>query len=516
MKASFKPLAVILSILLIPACKKDKTTPPVLSTSAVTAISYTAATSGGNVANDGGSSILSKGICWNTSDEPTINNNKTTESGGVGVFTSNLTQLVPNTLYYVRAYATNSAGTGYGNQVTFTTSELAVPDLATVDITEITQTTAVSGGNVSNENGSSVTVRGVCWGTETNPTTADNTTSDGSGTGSFESNISGLTGNTTYYVRAYATNEIGTAYGNELTFKTNPILPTITTNSLSNTTTNSAQCGGIISDNGGTTITSSGVCWSTAQNPTIGDNTISNNSNDENFVSSVTGLIPNTMYYLRAYATNSVGTSYGNEVILKTYTGTVTDIDGNNYYTVTIGTQIWMAEDLKTTKLNDGTDIPLVSDEAAWSSLNTQGYCWYDNNADNKSVYGALYNGFTVSTGKMCPTGWHVPAETEWTTVITFLGGQDIAGDKLRESGTTHWISPNDGATNESGFTALPGGNREDTGRFYWIGTSGAWYSSTEQALMSLFAHALENDYTGVSNFPVSKGAGFSVRCVKD
>ena len=218
MKNIFRISGVIFVIFFMNSCKKDKPTTPVVTTSAATQISYTTATSGGELTNEGGAHVTIKGVCWNTSAEPTIANNKTTENGGAGAFTSNLTQLTPNTLYYVRAYGTNVAGTGYGNQISFTTNQLNVPVLTTTDITAITQTTAVSGGNITDDKGSSVTVRGVCWTTSENPTTSDSKTADGSGTGSFTSNITGLNAGMTYYVRAYATNSAGTAYGNQQSF----------------------------------------------------------------------------------------------------------------------------------------------------------------------------------------------------------------------------------------------------------------------------------------------------------
>ena len=141
--------------------------------------------------------------------------------------------------------------------------------------------------------------------------------------------------------------------------------------------------------------------------------------------------------------------------------GTVTDVDGNVYNTVTIGTQCWLQENLKTTKYKDGTSIPLVTDNSAWGSLSTPGYCWYNNDDTYKNTYGALYNYYTVLTNNLCPSGWHVATEREWSTLVTYLGGASIAGGKLKESGTTHWVTPNTGANNETGFIALPGGRRE-------------------------------------------------------
>ena len=318
MKNLFRILGVILlilSIILINSCKKDKPTPPVLTTTAVTSITYTTAMSGGDATSEGGAPIVSKGVCWNTSADPTIDNSETTESGGLGSFASNLTLLTPNTLYYVRAYATNSAGTGYGNQVSFTTIQVASPVLTTTAITSITQTTAISGGNITADNGGSVTARGVCWGTVTNPTTANNKTTDGTGTGSFVSNLTGLQPGTIYYAKSYATNSAGTSYGNEISFTTLPAtVPTLTTAAVSSITGTTATSGGNVTSDGGASVTSRGVCWSTTVNPDITGSKTSNSTGTGSFVSNITGLTPGSTYYVRAYATNSVGTAYGNQL----------------------------------------------------------------------------------------------------------------------------------------------------------------------------------------------------------
>ena len=178
-----------------------------------------------------------------------------------------------------------------------------------------------------------------------------------------------------------------------------------------------------------------------------------------------------------------------------------TDGEGNNYPVIQIGTgksapQYWMATNLKSTKFNDGTVIPLVSDNTAWSKLNTYGYCWYNNDISNKATYGALYNWYTVNTGKLCPTGWHAPTLDEWKTLTDFLGGSNAAGGKLKETGTTHWISPNKGATNEIGFTALPGGYRSSNGTFYYMGSYCKLWLSTKSDDTNSFCQILNNNCT--------------------
>lgn len=197
--------------------------------------------------------------------------------------------------------------------------------------------------------------------------------------------------------------------------------------------------------------------------------------------------------------------------------GFVSDIDGNSYKTVRIGNQWWMAENLKTTSYNDGTEIPLVEDNSTWKGLTTGAYCWYDNIPEYKNVYGHLYNWYTLNTGNLCPTGWHAPSYEEWTILAEFLGGVNGAGGKLKETGTTHWISPNKGATNKTGFTAFPGGYRHALGPYHEIGIGGYWWSATETypgTAWSIFISS--NDDSLSEDMYFEKIWGFSVRCIKD
>ncbi|MCX6223034.1 MAG: fibrobacter succinogenes major paralogous domain-containing protein [Bacteroidia bacterium] len=505
---------------------------PVLTTTAITAITAATASSGGNITSAGGT-ISARGICWGTSTNPSITDNKTSDSNGPGIYTSNLTGLSAGTTYYVRAYATNSAGTSYGNEISFTSS-IVSPVLTTQAISLITTTSATSGGNITSAGGGTITARGVCWSTSTGPTINNTKTSDGTGAGSFVSSLTGLTVATTYYVRAYATNSAGTSYGNEVVFSTAANLPTLTTATISALSYASVTSGGNISADGGGAIISRGVCWSTANNPTISDNKTTDGTGSGIFTSSVSGLTATTTYYLRAYATNSAGTAYGNQISFTTTVAppTVTDIDGNVYNMITIGTQVWMKENLKTTKYNDGTAIPFVTGNSAWLTLRTPGYCWYNTDeATYKNIYGALYNFFVIETGKLCPNGWHVPTKDDWTTLITFLGGDNdasIARSKLKETGTVHWTT-NTNATNSSGFTAVPSGYRHyDNGTFNGIGTESNWWSSTIEAYFTnkwIYTIDMFNsqgptihqaDYNYFSTYNNTRNYGFSVRCIKN
>jgi len=197
--------------------------------------------------------------------------------------------------------------------------------------------------------------------------------------------------------------------------------------------------------------------------------------------------------------------------------GILKDSEGNIYTTIKIGSQVWMGENLRTTIYKDGTAIPLVTDNTAWGQLYTPGYCWYNNDPSSyKSIYGALYNWHTVNTGKLCPAGWHVPTDAEWTTLTTYLGGEAAAGGKLKGTGTVYWQNPNTGATNETGFTALPGGTRSATGLFLTIGQYGQLWSATAYSNFNAWSRSMIYNYSNIYRNYHDKNIGFSVRCLKD
>jgi uncharacterized protein (TIGR02145 family) len=201
---------------------------------------------------------------------------------------------------------------------------------------------------------------------------------------------------------------------------------------------------------------------------------------------------------------------------------TVTDIDGNVYTIVQIGSQHWLGQNLKVTHFNDGSEIPLELDSDAWCILTTPAYCWYNNDIANKNPYGALYNWYvldeTSNGGKnVCPEGWHVPSDDEWAALITYLGGPSQAGGKLKESGTAHWNSPNTGATNETGFTALPGGYRAGTnGAFVSKNEKGYWWSASENYASSGWYRNMNFNSAQVYRSHLGKVFGYAVRCIKD
>jgi len=200
---------------------------------------------------------------------------------------------------------------------------------------------------------------------------------------------------------------------------------------------------------------------------------------------------------------------------------TISDVDGNVYHFVTIGTQVWLVENLKTTKFNDGTAIPNVTDNT-WGSLSTPAYCWYNNDAGWKPVYGALYNWFAVNTGKLAPAGWHVATDADWATLVAYLGGDTVAGGKLKSTGTVEaitglWFSPNTGATNSSGFTALPDGYRfSTTSGFDQINRHGYWWTATVNGTSTAWEYDITYNYADAYRNYSLKTDGYNVRCVKD
>jgi hypothetical protein len=287
---------------------------PTVTTNTVSNIVATTATCGGNVTSDGGATVTARGVCWSTSHNPTISNSKTSNGTGTGSFTSSITGLTANTTYYVRAYATNSVGTAYGAEKSFTTPTL--PTVTTNAVGDIACTTATCGGNVTSNGGATVTARGVCWSTSQNPTISNSKTINGTGTGSFTSSITGLTAGTTYYVRAYATTSAGTSYGPQRSFTTTAAsLPTVTTKSISSWTQTSVTTGGNVTSDGCATVTERGVCWSTTTRyPTISNSHKVVGSGTGSFTCTVSTPDPEKRYYIRAYAKNSEGVTYGSYV----------------------------------------------------------------------------------------------------------------------------------------------------------------------------------------------------------
>jgi hypothetical protein len=432
-------------LLLSYSCKKDNSTnQQTVTTADVTNVTAYTAEGGGNVVSSDGTYILAKGLCWALHENPITNEDHFLELGsGVGVFSGIMDGLDANTTYYVRAYAVTSSSTVYGPQRSFTTLD-GISTLTTAEISDITGNSAICGGNITDSDGLDVIARGVCWSTNPNPTIRDSHTTDGIGSGSFTSSITNLEVNTTYFVRAYATTDVGTGYGNPVSFTTLAGTPTLTTADITNIGSSWAFCGGSITDCGGLDVIARGVCWSTSPHPTINDNNTSNGSDIGNYSSYITGLHVSTTYYVRAYASTTAGTGYGEEKSFTTF-------DSPN--------QIWVDLGLPSGTLwatcNVGADSPeCYGDYFAWGETETKDeynwstylHCKGTNRTLTKYCndrnYG--YNHFTDYLITLLPeddaarinwgTEWRMPTKAEWQEMYqhTTVKWTDLNGVKGR------------------------------------------------------------------------------------
>lgn len=586
---------------------------PIVSTSPVTSITDNSSLSGGIITFNGGSLITERGVVWSKRTNPTISDNKTSDGTGIGTYNSNLTGLEKDSIYYIRAYATNSEGTSYGDEESFTASTGLIPIVATNDITNLTNYSAESGGEIISNLGDLITSKGMVWSTSPNPNLEENNASDeGSGNTNFVSTLTDLEKETTYYYRAYATNSSGTGYGDQKSFITRPIptiildsisiqstsiliayanieaegggailekgivwdtkisptvnnnlvvsqteaanfnseisglpnnqtiflrayavnsfgvsysnelkiktgtgLPTLKTESVSVSNT-SALSGGMIIDNGGSIIYQKGIVWNILTNPTLENNKTMDGTGSESFTSILNDLEPNTTYYIRAYATNDFGTAYGDELTFTTTVNStiIEDIDGNQYHSVEIGTQTWLSENLKTTKLNDGTPIPYLVSPTSWRTDTLGAWTYYNHESEYDNSYGKLYNAYSIKSSNICPIGWHIPTNEEWNLLIEFLGGNEIAANKLKKEGKGYWLEDTE-ATNEVSFNAVPGGLRDanQESKFSSFGYLGNWWSLNLDGTVNAL---LLKSNTKVSLEEYSQNNGVSIRCIKD
>ena len=486
---------------------------PTVTINPIDLITNVSARSGGAITSDGGAAILNKGVVWSTFVNPTISNSKTTDSSGLAPFISQLTGLLGDSVYYVRAYATNATGTGYSSQLNFTAAAAVLATVVTKPVTAITSTSATSGGTITLTGGAPHSEKGVVYGTATNPTISNTKLIDNTVGLDWVSNITGLTSNTKYYVRAYATNVIGTAYGVLDSFITSPIIPTLTTTIITAVTQISSVSGGNISSDGGSAITARGIVWSKTVNPVLGTPSTSTDGGITTgaFTSNITNISSGITYYVRAYATNAVGTAYGSQQIFTSLP--IIDSSNNQYTTININGLEWFRENLKTSKYANGVVIENVPTAGDWGLRTTGAWVYYDNDVNNDIIYGKLYNWYAVSDVRgLCPTGSRVATDADWTSLTALYGNDAAAGNELKV--TTLWKIPNSN-TNLSGFGAVPGGGRGGL-NFGDLNNKGFWWTSTPFDASSSYVRRLEFDLDTVTRFAENDKFGFSVRCVKD
>jgi len=374
------------------------------------------------------------------------------------------------------------------DDVTYPSFEAATVN--TESVTDITGSSAISGGVIISDGGDAISTRGICWDSIENPTIGDAVSLDTLGLEKFTGHVSGLKGGTKYYVRAFATNNGGISYGENEVFTTN-VVPYLTTNVPTDITGISATGGGVITESFGAQIVERGVCWGLTVNPSIDDSKTKDGSGDAPFTSQITGLLPSTTYHVRAYATTSDGdTGYGNDVMFDTQ---ILDYDGNVYTSVKIGETVWMVENFISTHYNDGTPI-----DAA-------GIAWHADDVNHE--YGLNYLGSVMLNPKFAPKGWHVPTKDEWDALFAYVEN-DM--NKLKETGTDHWNLGT--GTNETGFTAL--GSAHIYGEA--LKGSATWWTSTVDDNGIPWRYVIIDDgslWGGHWNGPEF---AFTVRLVKD
>jgi len=519
------------------------TTSKVLSLATVTTVAAkdftgNSATLGGNVTSDGNAPITERGIVYATSQNPTTANTKVISGSGTGTFSSNITGLKDNTTYYVRAYAINSQGTAYGDNLNFTTNKiLSLATLTTDPATGITTTSAILGGNVTSDGNATVIEKGIVYNTLPNPTTVNTKIKKGSGLGSFNLTVTGLSPDTKYYVRTYAINSQGTAFGPEISFITNKVLSlaTVTTSAATEITSNSAVLGGEVTSDGNSPVTERGIVYSTSHNPITSNTKIVMGNAIGAFNATVTNLNEGTTYYVRAFATNSKGTEYGNEISCKTedIAGTFTDSrDGKVYKWVEIGTQTWMAENLAyLPSINTNSEISITKPYfyvAGYIGIPIQSASEVKVNFSSYGDYGALYNSPAALT--VCPLGWHLPSDIEWEKLAEFISNKKGPYSKINDDwgrefwdnvgkhlkATNGWYDTGNG-TDDFGYSALPGGFLHSyQKRYYWY--IGFWWSSTNvpSKIEKAFNRTLSYDNSDFERGETNKDYGLSVRCIKN
>lgn len=458
--------------------------------------------------------ISDHGFCWNSTGNPTINNSKIS-LGSVDqevTFNDSIKDL-PAGLHFIKAFVIDGNSVKYGDALSIT-----VPPIILVAPTSITVSKNVGNSKIFINSNIAWTASGYQnW----------LTLSKTSGIIGKDTVIATYTENASAGTRSSIISFDATGANANVTITQtvdSGLIPALTTNVVTDISTSTATSGGNITNQGLSSVSARGVCYSTSQNPTISNNHTSDGTGTGSYTSNLSGLFENTNYYVRAYAANSIGTSYGNEIVFTTNTFTCPltgiDIDGNVYSVIKIGSQCWMKENLKTTKFSDG--VPITFQPWSWFQASEPLYTYYNDNPSYETDYGLLYNYYAmIDSRNLCPLGWHIPNIDEYQTLIDYLGGADIAGSKMRETGNSHWTYSSIVASNISGFTALPSGVLCSTygGTNYSnIGQAGYWWSSynvSNNISWLLLHNSSEKAYLDTVSLS-GVMYGLSVRCIKD
>jgi uncharacterized protein (TIGR02145 family) len=537
---NYLPYGIVPLLLCLLSCSDDKdnsTSSIQVITREATSIAYESAVSGANIFNDAQISIVDKGVLLDiVPDVDWEVSTKISRGSGGTSFECNLTNLTPATQYYVRAYVKTETELYFGTTQSFVTKTIGMALVNTNETSAIQATQATLNGEVTYAGGTPVTERGFVWSTTPNPEMAiHNSISNGSGVGAFSNTIETLEPATQYYYRAYAINQIGVSYGETIQFSTPATLATIQTKPIENIGLYGAMSGGEVINDGGAAITQKGIVWGTQPNPTTSLTTKTlNGAGLSNFTATLTQLTPGTVYHLRAYATNSVGTAYGNAITFSTLEipTSITDVDGNVYSVIQIGNQFWMQENLRVSKYCNGDAIPMYMADEQWQQLTTGGWSYYDNFSGNESV-GKLYNFYAVTDDRnLCPCGWHVPTDAEWTQLENHLIATGMnfdnttQGNKIAKAmaSKTMWqtssifgaVGFNPTTNNNSNFNGLPAGRRFNTGEFVNYGSTAAWWTSSQQNSDLSWYRWLSKDGLDSKKNAANKRFGYNIRCIMD
>ena len=530
-------LLVVGSIFLTHCKKFEVSRVLIVKTEGVSEITINSCKVAGSLVDVGSTGVNNHGFCWSLSTNPAeaIDCNQQGQEDEKVSFSTVIEDLTPETKYYFWAYASLEGISTYGDQGEFTTLPAQLPVVETGTVSEITSSSAKCGYSILSDGGSPVSGRGLCWGKEPLPTleNPENHTEEGSGTGAFIGIMGGLTPESEYNVRAYATNGEGTAYGDPRPFGTppSPIEPEVETNPHQDLTAHSVVLGGSILHEGYAEITAKGIYWSLAPNPTAEDNILPGGSGATSFQLTLGELSSSTVYYYRAFAENSAGIGMGEPSEFKTLFKCgdllLDDRDDQAYPTVEIGGQCWMAKNL-----NVGLRVDIETGQTGNEEI--EKFC-YDDNPAHCNDYGGLYTWDEMmqystdeSAQGVCPDGWHIPSDGEWMTLEGHLGMDEAdrqaegfrgskQGGMLKTADKPPWIEPNTLATNSTQFSALPSGmifpesfTSSDLGSYtvYWVS------SPIDKA--SAIYRMLHTDEGGIGRFSGSRPNTTSVRCVRD